>query len=72
LTGNDLIVEIPWIIFALFMAVIGIRLRRSRRLLGRRRGPEARQPSEDRAGGSAASTNGGDTAGNDHQGAAQS
>jgi hypothetical protein len=66
LTGNDLIMEIPWIIFGLFMAVIGVRLRRSRRLLGRRRVPDARQPGEDRAGGSAALTSAGDTAGNDH------
>lgn len=66
MTGSDLIVEIPWIIFALAMAVIGLRLRRSRRGSGRPSVPPERQPGERRVGRSEALTRTGDPDGNEH------
>ena len=65
MTGSDLIVEIPWIIFALLMAVIGLRLRRSRRLAARPRAREARQLSEGRGSSSGALASAGDPAGDE-------
>ena len=48
MVGNDLIVEIPWIIFCVSLAVVCVRLRGSRRFSHRSRDREqSRQPSDD-------------------------
>jgi uncharacterized membrane protein len=39
MTGMDLIALAPWVFFAAALAVICLRLRRSRRAAARRRGP---------------------------------
>ena len=44
--GNDLIVEIPWIVFGLLLAAVCLRLRRFRRVSGRSRDGEPQQPAE--------------------------
>ena len=44
MTGIDLIVAAPWIIFAIGLATMSILLMRSRRAAGRRAGGAARRP----------------------------
>jgi hypothetical protein len=65
MTGSDLIVEIPWILFGLFLAGIGFRLRGFRRLPGRPRHPKHHEPGKDEATSSAGATPSGDSAGTD-------
>jgi hypothetical protein len=45
MTGSDLIVVAPWIIFAIWLVVLCIRLRRARRF--GRRAPSARRRTHD-------------------------
>jgi H+/gluconate symporter-like permease len=67
--GNDLIVEIPWIVFGLLLAAVCLRLRRFRSASDRSRGRESQRPSDD---GDESSANNSEPAGNDHHGAAVS
>ncbi|HTZ93064.1 MAG TPA: hypothetical protein VMB74_11765 [Streptosporangiaceae bacterium] len=72
MTGSDLIVEIPWILFGLFLAGIGFRLRGFRRLPGRRRNLKTRElttrePGKDEASSSAEPMPSADSTGNDRQ-----
>jgi len=67
--GNDLIVEIPWIVFGLSLAAVCYRLCRFRRFSGRGRDREPQQPSDD---GDGSSANRDKSAGNDHNDSAVS
>jgi hypothetical protein len=69
MTGSDLIVEIPWIVFGLLLAVVCLRLRRFRRLSGRSPDRESQPPSVD---GNDSPAITGEPAGNDHHGTAVS
>ncbi len=44
MTGSDLIVLAPWLVFAVVLAVIGLLLLRSTRASGHRRSFRARRP----------------------------
>ncbi len=44
MTGSDLVVEIPWIVFGLSLAAICLHLRRSRRFPRRPRSRKAQPP----------------------------
>jgi hypothetical protein len=61
--GNDLIVEIPWIVFGLTLAAVCLRLRRFRRLSGRSGDRESETPA---VGGNDSPAITGEPAGNDH------
>jgi hypothetical protein len=65
--GNDLIVEIPWIVFGLLLAAVCLRLGRFRRFSGRSRDRESQQAADDGIDNSATT---GEPAGNDHHGSA--
>jgi hypothetical protein len=67
--GNDLIVVIPWILFALSLAAVCLRLRRFRRASDRPRDREPQQPAEVYPD---TSTNTTEPIGNDHHRAAVS
>ena len=67
--GNDLIVEIPWIVFGVLLAAVCLRLRRFRSSSGRSRGREAEQLSDE---GNERPAQAGEPAGNEHHGAAVS
>jgi hypothetical protein len=67
--GNDLIVEVPWIIFAISLVAVCLRLRRFRLLSGRSRDRDAHRPSDD---GNDSSANTSKPGGNDHHGPAMS
>jgi hypothetical protein len=67
MTGSDLIVEIPWILFGLFLAGIGFRLRGFRRIPGRPRGVKPHEPRKDEASNSAGVLPPADSSGNDRQ-----
>ena len=67
--GNDLIVEIPWIVFSLLLSAVCFRLRRFRRLSGRSGDRESRRRFDDD---NASSADTADLAGNDTRGAAVS
>jgi hypothetical protein len=54
MTGSDLIVEIPWILFGLFLVGIGFRLRRFRRFTGQPPSRQVQPSDEDRSGDSSA------------------
>jgi hypothetical protein len=67
MTGSDLLVEIPWIIFGVLLAAACLRLRRIRRFARKPREPESRRVSGDD---NDSSANTGEPAGNDHDGTA--
>jgi hypothetical protein len=65
--GNDLIVEIPWIVFGLLLAAVCLRLPRFRRFSGLSRDRESQQAVDD---GNDSSATTGEPARNDHHGPA--
>lgn len=65
--GNDLIVEIPWIVFGLLLVAVFLRLRRFSRFSGQSRRRDTGQPSED---GDDTSANTDEPSGNAHHGVA--
>lgn len=65
--GNDLVVEIPWIVFGVLLAAVCVRLCRLRRFSDRQQDPEFRQRSED-GGDSSAAPARADELGADHHG----
>jgi hypothetical protein len=69
MSGSDLLVEIPWIVFGLSLAAVCLRLRRFRRFPGRER---HRQPEPPTKAGNESSEITGEPGGNDHHGAAVS
>src|SRR5262249_6667900 len=69
MNGNDLIVEIPWILFGLLLAAVCLRLRRFRGSSGRSRGREPEQLSDE---GNDSPPHTSEPAGNGHHGAAVS
>lgn len=68
MSGSDLIVELPWILFGLFLVGIGFRLRGFRRLPRPPRDVEAHRPESDENSSASLSCSG-DSAGNDRRGA---
>jgi hypothetical protein len=69
---NDLIVEIPWIIFGILLAAVCVRLCRFRPLSGRQRDLGSREPSEDGSHSSVAPASAGELVADEHGGPAVS